>query len=274
MELSSSKYDTKNWTFEYDSNFFQKKKKRLTEFNLYSSNMTKELAFFLSMTQRIEPFIFWIWRTELNPLFSNLYRIEPFFSKNWTPYFWLYSKYWIFFLSTAQRIEPCFLWLEDFFLKKKTHRIELFFKSNMTQRIRIFYNYFKHLKMTQRIELFVFWVWLLFFFFSKIDSQNWTFFPLSTLQNWTFFFSNVTRRIESFSLRLKELHLIFFKFDCENWTPSLIRLKNWTRKIWLGILFFNITERIELFWIWLNDLIFRMTPIELNFCFQNDAKRT
>ena len=79
MELSSSKYDAKNWTFEYDSNFF-KKKKRLTEFNLYSSKMTKELAFFLNMTQRIEPFIF----------LNMTHRIKPFIFKsvsNWTFFF-------------------------------------------------------------------------------------------------------------------------------------------------------------------------------------------
>ena len=71
--------------------FFQKKK-RLTEFNLYSTNMTKELAFFS-----------WIWRKELNPLFleydaQNLtlyFQIcleLNFFSKNWTLYFLIRLK--------------------------------------------------------------------------------------------------------------------------------------------------------------------------------------
>ena len=69
MELFSSKYDTKNSTFfEYDSKIRIFSKKKLTEFNLFSSNMTKELAF-----------ISWIWRTELNLFFSNLSRIELFF---------------------------------------------------------------------------------------------------------------------------------------------------------------------------------------------------
>ena len=67
-------------------------------------NMIQRFELFFNMIQIIEPyfdwltelkFFSWIWRTELNPLFSNLSRIE-LFSKNWTLYFWLDSKYWTF----------------------------------------------------------------------------------------------------------------------------------------------------------------------------------
>ena len=86
MELFSCKYDTKNWTFLSMTQRFDffSKKKPLTEFNLFSSNMTKELAFIIS----------WIWRTELNSFFSNLSRIELFF-QNTTQTFEHFWKIWL-----------------------------------------------------------------------------------------------------------------------------------------------------------------------------------
>ena len=155
MEVFSSKYDTKNWTF------FGKKK--VTEFNLYSSNMTKELAFFS-----------WIWRKELNPLFleyhaqnwilfSNLPRIEPFFfkirlkhlntfgkfdSKNWTLYFWLNSKYWTLYFEYGSKNGTHFFGTQRivFFSKKNDSKNWTLLKWNMTSRTEFF-------TITLRIEV-------------------------------------------------------------------------------------------------------------------------
>ena len=212
------KYDTKNWTFfEFDSKngiFFQKN--RLTELNLFSSNMT----------QRIEPFISWIWRLDLD-LFSK------YDSKSWTVFensfdmtqrFELILLIWLeemnsflirleemsFFFNTTQRIEhfwirrkefnTLLIWLKDFFSKKRLKELNLF-----KIRLKVL---FLWKKLTQRIELFLFWlrlkelnsfflIWLKelnlfstrlevlnfsndsknsFFIYKKHDSKNWTFF--------------------------------------------------------------------------------------------------
>ena len=260
MELSSSKYDAKNWTFEYDSNFFSKEKTTHRIQPLFFEYDQRIGLFLLNMTQRIEPFIF----------LNMTHRIKPFifksvsnwtFSKNWTLYFWLDSKYWIFFLSTAQWIEPCFLWLEEFFFKKKRLKeLSFFLKKNQT--------WLKELEfftITSRFEN---------------DSNNWTLFFLVWLfffKNWLSelnFFSNVTLKIEPFFFRtlleelnpsLKELNF-FSKFDCENWTPSLIRLKNWLEKFdwWFCFCKYDKSNWF-FFWIWLN---------ELNFFFSYDSKHS
>ena len=97
-ELNFFEYDSKIWFFS--------KKKPLTEFNLFSSNITKELAF-----------ISWIWRTELKIFFQICLELNFFFqirlkhlntfgkydSKNWTFYFWLDSKYWILYFEYGSK---------------------------------------------------------------------------------------------------------------------------------------------------------------------------
>ena len=182
------------------------------------------------MTQRIEPFISWIWRTEFNPLFSNLSRIELFLKELNS----LFSDYTqsieLFILTTAQRIEH-FLNMtqrivffkkkndsKNFLKKKKTQRIELFFsKENMTQRTRIFfYN--------------CFFFWSSFEYDSFLKNKNW-------LSELNLFLSNVTLKIE-----------LFFWTLLEELNPSHCDSKNWTfffLLIWLWELntFFNTTQK-------------------------------
>ena len=133
---------------------FFSKKIRLTEFNLFSSNMTKELAFFLEYDEKNWTLYF----------LNMTHRIKPFFKpvSNWT-----------FFFNMTQRIELILLiWLKELnslFLIKLEVLNSLFWKRlkelntfvNMTQRIvfskkkknesKIFFFF----KTTQRIELFL-----------------------------------------------------------------------------------------------------------------------
>ena len=95
---------------------------------------SQKWTYFLNMTQRIEPFNFWKWLTELNLLFSWLEELSfsSNDSKNWT-YFWMTQKNWT-------------SWNDS---KKWTN----FFQFRLTEM-----NPFS-LNMTQRIGLFVSWVW-------------------------------------------------------------------------------------------------------------------
>ena len=254
------KYDTKNWTFFWvwlkEWNFFSKKN-RLTELNLFSSNMT----------QRIEPFISWIWRLELdlfskydskswtifensldmtqrfelilliwleemNSFWNMTHRIEPFF-------FEFDSQNWNLFLNITERIELLFL----------TRLEELSFFLNTTQRIEHFWirlkefntlliwlkDFFQKKKTTQRIEPFFKIRLKVLFFVKKIDSKNWTLSFLVT-----------TQRIE----------LFFFWNDSKNWTYFQYGSKYWIFQTKImtqrtHFLFFfekkNMTQRIEPF---------------------------
>ena len=153
---------------------------------LNSSNNSKNWTFFLNITQRIKPFffeydaknwtLFWIWRNELNSLWTWLERIEPLFeydSKNWIS-FWVWLKnIELFFLNTTQWIEPIFwMWLTNWnFGWKNCQKIQNVFY--MTRRMGpAFFN------MTQRIEPFsiclkdlIYSVWLqeLNFFLTRTD---------------------------------------------------------------------------------------------------------
>ena len=92
--------------FEYDSKIFFWKKKKPHRIQPLFFEYDQRIGFFLEydakMTHRIEPF------------FQICLGLNFFFSKNWTPYFWLDSKYWTFhfnygsknwtFLNMTQRI--------------------------------------------------------------------------------------------------------------------------------------------------------------------------
>ena len=120
-ELNLFLFHSKNWIFSV----------RLTELNLFSLNMTKELdSYFLNMTQwieqlnffnmtqRIGPFVL-IWRKELDPFFKydeknwtlfkiwltklNFFEFDP---QNWTFFFEYDSQNWTFFFNMTERIEP------------------------------------------------------------------------------------------------------------------------------------------------------------------------
>ena len=111
-------FHSKNWIFSV----------RLTELNLFSLNMTKELdSYFLNMTQWIEQLNFFnmtqrigpfvrIWRKELDTSFK-------YDSKKWTfvkiwltklNFFEFDPQNWTFFLNMTHRIEPFFsIWLKE-----------------------------------------------------------------------------------------------------------------------------------------------------------------
>ena len=126
-ELSSSKYDAKNWTFEYDSKiFFQKKMTHRIQPLFFEYD--QRIGFFSWIRRKeLSTFFSWIWRTELNPLFSNLSRIE-LFSKNWTLYFWLDSKYWIFHFNYGSKNWTLSKWLKELYFSWMTLRTQLFFQ--------------------------------------------------------------------------------------------------------------------------------------------------
>ena len=188
----------------------------------------KELNLYY-LTQRIEPYSFLTWRNALNFFFC---RKELSLVQNG-------SKNWIGFFDVTQRIELfsliCLTELTFFlydsqnwtFLKKITQGNEFF--SNMTQRIVFFQK-----KKTQRIECFFnisqrtdfFMIQRIFFY----DAKNWTLF----VRIWR-----------------KEWNPFFCEYDSKNWTFFLICLKelsffflNMTQRI----VFFDMTQRIELFW--------------------------
>ena len=91
-QLNFFEYDSKIWIFS--------KNKRLTEFNLFSSNMTKELAFFLEYDE-----------------------------KNWTLLFLEYdAQNWTFFLMTQKRLNISKNWKNCFFQKNDSKNWNSFFK--------------------------------------------------------------------------------------------------------------------------------------------------
>ena len=230
-------HDSKNWTFWNVTQRiepFSSSKKRLKEFNLSqcdSKNWTflsrlKELnepsSFKRNITQRIEHFFSWTWRTELNLFLNMTHRIEPLKkdSKNWTAFQYDLKELNFFFDLLLKRLEPFFWFMTQknwtFFLE---HDAE-----NTTQRTGRFLN------MTQWIEPFF-----------QYDSKNWTF----DSKNWTFsgkwlkelfIFWNVTKK------------WTFFLDDSKNWTFLFYDSKNWTSFTWLKELnLFNTTQRIEPF---------------------------
>ena len=149
-------------TFQFDSKCWTLQITQRIE--LFFLNITPRIEpFSLNITQRIDPF-FWIWRKELNSLWTCLERIEPLFeydSKNWIS-FWVWQKNRTFFLNTTQWIEPIFL--------------------NVTQKN---WNFgWKNCQKIQNVFLH--------------DSKNPTRFFQYDSKNWTFF--DLTQRFNLFSL--------------------------------------------------------------------------
>ena len=119
----------------------------------------------------------------------------------------------------------------------------------MTQRTRIFYNYFKNWGSFEYDSIFFEKKWL-----SELNSfQMW-------LKKIELFFFNVTRRIESFSLRLKELNPFFlislWELNFFNTTQKLTQ-----KKYDCGFCFLNMTQKNCFFeYDSTNWTFFRMTP--------------
>ena len=214
--------------FDYDS-------QKLT---IFSWNMTKELdSYFLNMTQRIEPFISWIWRKELNPLFLE------YDAKNWT-----------LFSNMTQRIGSFFqIWLKEmnFFQKTNdTNNWTFFWVLEWNSFLPYESKNWNFFNMTHRIEIFCFWIWL-----TELNLfSQW-------LKEFNSFFLGYDSRIELFFwYGLKELNSFLKKKKTMtqriepifNTTRSIIDL--YEQKLWLKefnlFVFFqkkNITQRIEPF---------------------------
>ena len=167
-----------NITLRIEPDLCFKKKKQL-ELISFSKRMDlfftwhEELnLFFWNVTQRIEPFFFWLWLKELNCFFNydsknwtlwcDPKNWTPLFecdSKNWTLLFECDSKNWTFFYSMSPKEilwKICLKELNPFFL-------------NMTQKKN--WSFFKN--MTLRIDPFKIRLKELNFLYSKI-SKNWT----------------------------------------------------------------------------------------------------
>ena len=290
--------DSKNYFLTKNTQWIELFKMWLKELNIWTVCQKKDpengtlWKWLFEMTHRIEPFfepfqddskswsLFSIWPKELNPLFFSkcLKELNLFFSKC--------SKNW-----TSLSFELLFY---------MTQRIELFFFSNVTQRIEplleydsknwIFVRYIR-LKVKEsnlffliRINesnTFFFCMWLMF----SNDLKNWfSFFEkfleelifhmtlrmVPDAKTWNLCFWNLIQRI-GFFWWLADLKLFFQKlwrkeFFLKKMTQRiepffLYDSKNWTLFVWLKELNpFCMTQRIEPFFVWRKEL----NPFALN----------
>ena len=150
-ELNLFLFHSKNWIFSV----------RLTELNLFSLNMTKELdSYFLNMTQWIE---------QLN-FFNMTQRIGPFvliWRKELDPFFQIWLQEMNFFQNMTHKIEFFWIWPTE---------LNLFFWIWLTE-LNLFFQYdWKNWTLIKIwLEELNFWFdlknWLL-----ENESNNWTLF--------------------------------------------------------------------------------------------------
>ena len=268
LNFLKKKHDSQNWTiFPCDSrNWTLLSNMSHRKLNL-SFTWLKELnPSFLNMTQRIELF-FEYWLKELN-FFLNID------SKNWTFCFCLKfdtnqkieskktQRIKLSVRIVSQRVKFFFFW------KKMTRRndfsndskIELF---RMTQIFQYYSKVWTFFKYDSKIELFVWFKELNFFFFDCDSNFN---FKMTRSIETTY--CNLTQRIEpSFWIWLKELNFLFLEYDAKNWTFFL----GYDAKIDPALLNFDTKQKIEpSFQKWLKELNFlwELCLKELNFFFE------
>ena len=213
-------YDSENWIFSwvfYMSTFFKNDAENWTLFSL-------------NMTQRIEPFFLWMWRKELNPFFFECD------VKNWNFFLEYDAKNWTLFLFEAKkRTFISLIWMTPriVFSNKKYSMNWTFW--NMTQRI-------EHLNHVSKRRLREWNSFKIFFLKWLIE--------LNLFLN----LFKMTQRVE-----------VFFQYDSKNWTLCFSQnvSKNWIfffkkcSKNWTSLSFellFYMTQWIELFSIWLEEL--------------------
>ena len=200
------------WIWFKELNFVFKKKTQRIDlfFSWKNSKIKNKIIELLNMTLRIEPSLFnmtlriepffLIWLKQLNFFKTWIQRIEPFF---------FFSKF--FFLKKVKDLNLLFqIWLEDFFFLKKYSknlpflwRLKDFLKNKLTLGIDFFIS-LKELNSVCSVCLFL--VWFKELIFSALlkdlnsfqyDSKNWIIFSMtqsiepSSFQydekNWTFF---------------------------------------------------------------------------------------
>ena len=261
------KYDSQNCNFFFfflkfwlkELIFFWSVTQRIEPFE----NMTHrtELVFFV--TQRIELFFFWIWLTELNLFFFE------YDSQNWTFFLWIWPKNWtLYFLNMTQGIEPLISWI----WRKESNRLIFEYTQRIGPSVQIWRKELDPFSnLTPRNELFIkvwlteliFWIWLtelnFFFFWIWLTELN--------------SFSDMTQRIELLVLiRLEELNSFllnrtqqiepFFLNDSKNWILRTLRtelIANVTQKNWTFFFFERYSKNwTHFFWIWLKDLNFSL----------------
>ena len=225
----------------------------------------KELNFFLSMIQRIEPLfeydsknrthfclnttqwidpIFWMWLKNWNFWLKNSQNFELFLSKSKLNFSSHDSKNWTFFsLNMTQRIEPLFLWiwrkeLNPCFFEYDAKNWTLV-SLNMTQRrierkeLNLFLWIWReelNLLLMRRKELNLFLICLKeLSLFSKYDSKNWTSLSyelfLHDSKNLTLFFK------KNMIQRIESLS----EYDSKNRTLFFIRLNESNPFFWMGL---------------------------------------
>ena len=243
---------------------------------------------------------FWIWRNELNSLWTWLERIEPLFeydSKNWISFWvWLKKSNFFFFWIRLNESNPFFwMWLKkiEILVEKIVKKFKMFFY--MTRRIGpAFFN------MTQRIEPFS--IWLKDLIFIQCDPKNWTFFWLGLTEldpfswiwlrelNFSWFFSCL-QELNFFSKMTQRIEPFFFEFDAKNLNPFPIWLKEldpflnmtrriqhfftMTRKNWTFLLLKYDSNTWTFVWVWLKEvnLLYEFQSKNWTFFCEYDSKK-
>ena len=283
------KNDAKNWTFFSI---------RLNDLNLFLEYDPQNWTFFQYDWKNSELFknydsLNWTFLQKKKMTQRMFWKVKNV-SKNW--FFEYNSQNWTLFFDMTYRIEPIFsTWLIEFFFTKiLTHRNDWSCLEKWLKELNPFLN------MTQRIELKKkSKIWTLFKK-KKNDSKNWTFFECNS-KSWIFWVWLEERNFFFFSKKwLKELkslehdskNCFFFECDSKNWIFEFVKkkkkrlkelsfsqkydTKNWTSFQYVSKIFFNMTRRIEPFFItWFKDLVFsHQKKNSKNFFFQNSQTWT
>ena len=227
------KKDSKNWPF-----FFLEKNSKIKNKIIELLNMTLRMEPSLfNMTLRIEPF-FLIWLKQSKHGFKELNL--SFFFQNFS--FWKKSKTWTFCFKYDSKM---------IFLKKLLKEFALFVKTQRFFEKLDFRNWFFHI--SQIIELCLFSMP----FFSLIQRIELFSVWRKALNLLPF---NMTKRIEPFSFEYDAT--LFLEYDAKN-LATIFFFQYDSKK---GT-FFSMTQRIELFLVWLEELTFFVVWLEeLIFC--------
>ena len=253
-------YDAKNWTL-----FLWIWRKEL---NTFSLNMTQRIEPSSYATQRIEPFLFYA-------------------SKNWAFFLNMTQRIEFFFFDMTQRIEFFFfekikelnlffsrIWLKESNSFEMTHRIEPLFINLFSIWLKELKSFFQYDAKNWTFLVLQYdsknWFFFLQFYskncvkgwtpFFEYDSKTWTFFGTLSSNNWTFLLSMMN---------------LFIEHDSQNWTFLSLTPRvepfslNMTQRIeplfeYDSFFFLSMTQRKELSEKRLKDLIFLFENVRKN----------